>query len=410
MACANATAPIDISSHTSKLCTLKCDYKFRYPYSSPLSVSHALDHLRITIIDANKMQPQVVYNGGNYILQEMNLYTPSIHTYGGTLADAEIILQHQNVLGAGVLMVCIPIMRQDSTNDSVSFFDAIVVETKKTANNVGSQTLVVVPKNVTLDSALIPMKPFFSYTGTSLYGGSTELCNSQVDYVVFTSANNGYATISTSAYNSLSKLIKPHAYSIVTTNAPSIFYNSTGPISLTAYKDDNIWIDCQPTGASGEVIVPNTLTSSQLFNYSKPAKAILRSPLVQIIVGCLLIYFIMRAGKFIFTKFFVKDLKNLQGLRDEINPGAARAVAEASMPMQAPGMMGMPGMGMGMPGMGMGMPGMGMGMGMGMPGMGMGMGMPGMGMGMGMPGMGMGMGNRGMGMGMPGRGMGMNRY
>lgn len=300
---ASATAPIDIARNVDGYCDLKCDYGFQYPFS-PVTITHGGDHLRFTYDLSN--QPPVLYNTNNYEVIEARLYTPSLHTYAGESADAELLIIHTNTSGRGTLIVAIPVV-QDTTgkagkSDSITLFDTLLVEAGRSANSTGLQTVV---NNATCTlNKFIPLKPYYSYTGSLPY---LPCDGTDVDYVVFSVNQAAQTAMSFDAFTMLTKLLKPHAYQVSKGNKGGLFYNRVGPrLTTAAAKDDGLYIECQPTGEDGEVFIPNQQTSAQLFNGGLFVK-ILQNGLFQTVIGVLLMIIIMKIGRLILDKLTAED-------------------------------------------------------------------------------------------------------
>ena len=252
MSCPNATAPINIKLKEYSICEFKCDYEFSYPPSSTLWLKNMEEYLSIkTEVTADM---PVLYNNNKYQVHEIRLYTPSLHAYAGEKAAAELILHHKNEKGGNDLLVCIPIIKDNSSanGESSEIFRTIFNDLAKQANSKGRETVIDITSfNL---NKLIPLKPFHTYEGTLLY----KPCNGAYDYIVFGKNNGGYITMTDKTYAMMSLLIKKnHNYVIHKVDDSFVFYNPKGPSALSKSKNnDEIYINCEPTGASGESLVP----------------------------------------------------------------------------------------------------------------------------------------------------------
>lgn len=296
MTCPNATAPIDITGNVDAYCNLKCDYAFSYPISS-ITAANRQDFLSMKFDKA--INPPVRYNANNYEVTEARLYYPSLHTYSGTKAKAELIIAHQNNNGKGVLLVCIPIkVVQNSTSETVKLFDMILSQCAKTATTAGQQT-VINAQTFTLNT-FVPAKPFFSYTASLPYAP----CNSQAHYVVFSQDSQGTsASMSYDAFLALSKIIQTHSYNAIKKSKIPFYFNKVGAKQMETNKanDTNLYIECNPVGDDGEVLVPNNRTSAQLFN-TTGLRALLQNGLFQAIAGVLVIILMMKICTILLNK------------------------------------------------------------------------------------------------------------
>jgi len=243
MSCPNASSPIDIVHHSTEKCDLKCDYLFNYIQSS-VRVENRGDHLIFSFDHSN--DAPVMYNSEKYNVGRMRLYQPSLHTWNGQRAKAELVIEHSAVAGTKNLLVCVPV---DISGKREGALDTIIEQVAKTAPNQGGITNIVLP-SFTLNN-IVPRSSFYSYKGTLPYSP----CNGVYSYVVF-GLNNGIG-ITKNTETLIKKLITVSPYSIKRTKS-GVFYNSKGAGSLVGNKngEDEIYIECHPTGDDGETLVP----------------------------------------------------------------------------------------------------------------------------------------------------------
>jgi len=293
MSCPNATAPVDITNNSALICDLKCKYSFNYPLTPVLTVSNRGEYLSIRV-DKSDNTP-VTFNADNYEIKDIRIYTPSLHTYGGSNADAEIIISHNNTSGGNNLLVCIPISVGASSSDTSTLFDDITASVAKNANSVGNYTLV---NSATFTiNKFIPMQPFYSYNGTLPYSP----CNGSYNYVVF-SKETSNVYMSQNAFNVLTKVIYKNKYSTTTKNPNGLFYNQAGPSSIENKSGGgDIYIECLPTGSSGESLIEIPSQSKALLNLVTIGP-IFNSFIFRIFIGIVVIYIIMTIGNMILEK------------------------------------------------------------------------------------------------------------
>jgi len=283
MSCANATAPIDLTKNTDNICNLKCAYSFKYAPTS-LRITNQGKYLSFLTDDANT--PPVVYNDQNYTVKEVRLYVKSIHTWSGQQADAELVICHTNTTSTNNLIVCIPIVQSSTTtSDSAMFFDFIMAEAQRTATGKGQQTVYNNP-TLTLGK-FIPLKPYYSYNGTLPWSP----CNGRYSYIVF--LKEDAITMSPNAYSALKFLI-PRSHNIRPTgnNDSSVFYNAKGP---TPPNVGEIYIDCQPTGDDGEILVPAKVDTGGILD-NQLLQRIFNFTIVKLLVGVLVMIIIWKVA------------------------------------------------------------------------------------------------------------------
>ena len=268
MSCPSATAPIDISmSSISGKCDLKCDYKFRYSNSSCVATNRG-DYLTLSY-DTTSVPP-VIYNANGYNVQEVRIYCPSLHSFNNAKYDGEIIIVHTTPSGFRPLLVCVPFKTSNSSSPSANLLKAVIDSVANTAPTDGESTNVNY-SGYNLNS-VVPKQPYFAYTATEPY----QPCSTQCDYIVF----NTSLDILPDSLKKLESVISDNAYDIK--KGAKLFYNEKGPGKNIS--SDEIYIDCQPVGASEETTVTSGATDVAPTDF----KDWLKNPIVQIVLGSLL--------------------------------------------------------------------------------------------------------------------------
>lgn len=291
MSCPNSNAPIDISiQKISGKCDLKCAYNYKYPNSSCTATNRG-DYISLSY-DSTSTSP-VTYNAVGYNVQEVRLYTPSLHTFNGSHAVAEIIIIHVSNKGTKPLLVCVPVTEGNSSSDGNAILGNIISVMAKSAPAEG-ETANVNIDNFTMDS-FVPKKPYFSYTAIQPY----QPCIGDVDLIVFTPLM-AKCTISSESLNKLNTIISNNDYTIKT--GPLLFFNEKGPGS--AGVGDEIYIDCKPINKSvEETMITQSVSVGNGESSSVDMNSILESPAFQILVSSLLFILILFVFNMI-TKMF----------------------------------------------------------------------------------------------------------
>jgi hypothetical protein len=296
------TAPINIvrNLQTEKICKLKCSYQFNY---TPTTLSIWNEGMFLCLGVDEVATPPVVYNDDNYNVITAFLVAPGLHTYNGVAPAAELILWHMNTTNTKQIFVCIPIkVSSTTTADCATFFDLIMNQVAQTAPADGQHTVY---NNTSLTfNKFVPMTPYHSYTGSSLlwmgilegkcYKGDDDGSNANwkfpdADYLVF--HDDDAITMSPQAMAILKQVIpKPLNITAVDEklNPGGVFYNPNGPI---VQSDGQIYIDCQPTGADGEVLVAARQDSGGLLDNAM-LKKLWNFTFMKIIIGGLVMLFI----------------------------------------------------------------------------------------------------------------------
>lgn len=288
--CSNATAPINIVSNIADTCDLKCNYSKNYTTTS-VSAENKGEYIRYTF-DTTNTSP-VTFNAEQYNVVDMKVFQPSLHEYGGVKCDCEIIITHSNVTQNTSLIVSVPIM---GTGTSEGVMDTLINQVAERANSDGGTTIIGIP-SFTL-SNLVPTAPFYNYAGTF----PVFPCIGNVEYVVF-DKDNAINIMSATLVN-LKKIVLPHTYT-THTNPNGFFYNKSGSTSGSGADGDDIYIECNPTGADGSVLVPQGGGSTSSMSGSVDLESIitfLKSPWVSGLLGVFILFIIL----YLVSKFFNK--------------------------------------------------------------------------------------------------------
>ena len=279
MSCSSSDSPIDISSsNSSGKCDLKCDYKFSYQTSSCVGKNMG-DYILLSY--DNSSSSLITFNLISYVVKEVRIYHPSLHSFNGNKLDAEMVIVHTSNTGEMPLLVCIPIRISNSTSISAGFFRDVVTTMSKNAPAEGDSTTIKI-NNYNLNF-LIPKKPFYSYTGTEPY----QPCSEKVNYVVY-DASEVYLDIPQNIYDNLKKIVKENYYT--SKKGVQFFYNSKGANTATS---DDIYIDCQPVGKSEEttdIINDTSYTSSSDYSFEDLKNNDLFKFIIAIIIFLIIIY------------------------------------------------------------------------------------------------------------------------
>jgi carbonic anhydrase len=250
MTCESATAPINIIDASAKDCKGKCDYSFFYQNTSGYVKNYNNQYLLVNIQD-NTIS---TFNSKSYQIEEIRIYSPSLHTYGGTKADGEFLIIHKNINGPDKLIVSIPLIKggniTQSSNDIKNMINIAAQSGVNQSSELNGMTINL--------NDYIPRTIYYFYRGTLPYScGSGVLVN----YVVFSkNIRNSPINIPEDILKKLNNIIKKQNVEIKPT--PDEFGKSKGPPSMSgASSGGDIYIDCQPVGEEGELLVNTPKTS-----------------------------------------------------------------------------------------------------------------------------------------------------
>ena len=281
---------INISASNVKgKCDLKCSYSFKYSESNSTAKNNGV---LINLTYDSRSIPPVVYNNEKYVVENVTIVSPSIHTFNDNSMPGEIIITHNPQNGGNSLKVCIPFTSSSESSTAAQIITDIINKVSTNAPSQGDST------NLNMSFSLqkiVPRKPFFVYSG----GNADWIVYGQLDAIPLSST-----TIST-----LQKIIK--AFPIPTPGG-DLFYNSKGPIS-GVQLGDGIYISCQPTGSSEEETAVEYDKNTQSFDFSNIFESPVFKLIIIIIIGCL-IFIIIFYGLSSFYKYLTSDVQKLPGL------------------------------------------------------------------------------------------------
>jgi hypothetical protein len=176
--------------------------------------------------------------------------------------------------------------------------DKVVSSASLMTNSLDKTTNVNIPTFSV--KTLIPLKPYYSYSGTLPFPP----CNGKYDYVVFNKDDSAILSISPKAYKALSKIISENAYPVRQNNG--IFYNKNGPSSSSKNGSGDIYMECLPTGSDGEQLVPLDLPSSNNMFDDQSIKKFYNDNkwIPWVVVAIVLAILIKKIGLLAFNKIF----------------------------------------------------------------------------------------------------------
>ena len=281
---------INISASNVKgKCDLKCSYAFKYTESNSTAKNNGV-LIDLTYDSTNV--PPVVYNTEKYIVENITIVSPSIHTFNDNSMPGEIIITHNPQNGGNSLKVCIPFTSSIESSTSSQLISDIINKVATNAPSQGDSTNLNMSFNL---QKIVPRKPFFVYSGEN----SDWIVYGQLDAIPLSST-----TITT-----LQKIIKPFPIPML---GGDLFYNSKGPIS-GVQLGDGIYISCQPTGSSEEETAVEYDKKSSSFDFSNVLESPIFKLIIIILIGCLL-FIIIFYGISTFYKYLSSDLTPIPGL------------------------------------------------------------------------------------------------
>jgi carbonic anhydrase len=229
----NNEGAINISrKNITNKCDLKCAYSYHYPSSN---VTAKNNKINIALTYENGPNAPVTYNGAKYTVHQINIFSPSLHTFDGMKAPGELIIVHIPELGGPNLLVCIPFIQSGDTTSGSNLITQVIESVANHAPRKGEST------NLNMSSfsleQIVPKKPFISYSGK--YDDVT------TDFIVFPIL--APIPLTQSTLEKLRSIIQP--FPLPMYGGP-LYFNSKGPNTGMIFKNNDIYIACNPTGAS----------------------------------------------------------------------------------------------------------------------------------------------------------------
>ena len=285
--CEKSSAPVNIDkSSVIGPCLLKCDYKYQYGTYTP-NVTNNDNYLSLNY--SGKSNP-VKFNDLNYEVQDIRIYHPSLHKYGGRNVDGEILIIHG---GSGKnLIVSIPIKVGSKTDKGSTQLSALILEASQRTPTDGSSVTVSMG-DFSLDNFIPHKKGFFSYNGTLPY----KPCNGTYSYVVYSAEDALH--IPRETMNAFKNII---TNTTVDVKSSKLFYNKKGANIST--KGDDIYIDCQPVGENGQLLVNESVSGSSMTSGANTDINMEQiEPFLYVVGGLILAAGISYGVNYLFTKF-----------------------------------------------------------------------------------------------------------
>lgn len=228
----SCTGPLNIVKKKAGKCSLKCLLWYKYG-SSSCTVTNNTDQLVISYDG----ESDVMFNSLPYKPSEVRIFKPSLHTFNGVHADAEMIVVHQGTSGG--LLICIPIMASSNANASTgtNVLDDIISNAPEQDESI---TLNIHDYNLNF---LMPKSDYYSYIATLPYG----TCDgTQYQYVVFPKQS---LLIEKATLDTLGNHIHD---SYIPAKEGDVFWNEQGTKNNGFSGEGQIYIDCQPVGEENQ--------------------------------------------------------------------------------------------------------------------------------------------------------------
>jgi hypothetical protein len=276
----------NINTGNPNKCNLKCIYWYNYG-NSTCRIRNEKNYIMVPYDGTS----QVTFNTISYTPRLINIFKPALHSFNGSKADAEMMIFHTSQSGQG-LIVSIPILSSNSNepNHLNQILEQIPREGEDETNlNIPSFNL----------NNIIPKAPYYFYKNNLLWN-----CNSRTiyNYVVF---NPSQGSISANSFmlKKLGTMINP--LDLKGEFKGIVYYNANGTSSNNQLGDDQIYIDCKPTGDYGEIIDNdnNDISEQGMDDDTKNKIMKVMYALIYVIFGFIVFYIIYH----LITNYVLRD-------------------------------------------------------------------------------------------------------
>ena len=194
----------------------------------------------------------------NARVNSVRLYAPSLNTYNGYKADAELIITH-GLENSSNVYVCIPVISSEKNGNSAKWFHKIIPFSPTLKR---SSKQIINATNISLNN-LIPEAPYCVYEGGSFDWG----CNKNDKMIIF--EKNVAINMKSDDYVTLRSLINKASYNISQPNT-ELLYVKNGTKHSANRPGGKRSMNCKPiTFTDGSPII-NTDTSKLLPSEDTP--------------------------------------------------------------------------------------------------------------------------------------------
>lgn len=311
MSCQNSTGPIDITESKNILnCRGKCNLNYNYNSTTVLA-NNKENYLQIipnnrstNVLEfsTNSRSSKCSSMGGSYKLQDIRIYHPSLHTFNGRRSDAELVIYHKNSGGGNDLIICLPISTSSGTQMTATRQLSNILNYAVTVAQTPGSGGTVSGFNLELND-FIPNKGFYTYSASLPFPP----CSKCVSYIVY-SISEASINISDDLFSRFKKIIKQKKFPIQKfSNTLGLAYNSAGAGRLGS-SDDQIYIDCQPVGSSGQTLIEEKISNAPSLgdiNIIEEIKKFFNTPFGSVLIGIIImiiIYFLISKSKSVIFK------------------------------------------------------------------------------------------------------------
>ncbi len=234
----SCNSPINIVSSNQR-CTSGCQLNYTYGNASCVLVNNG-NYLEMNLASTNT----VSFKGTNYNLSEVRIYKPSLHTWDGVHADAEMVICHKGP--SNNMYISIPIEKKNLKSESNDWFKKFM---KYIPISKSSGSASVRVGKFTLNN-VIPKAPYYYHVGAVPWCRSNNTGGPNNHLIVFNM--DMAAPMNLDDFSNLDR-INRYTQSIYAASK-DVFFNADGTIngpSTGSGSGQTEVVDCYPVDIDG---------------------------------------------------------------------------------------------------------------------------------------------------------------
>jgi len=253
-------------------CSLMCSYQYSYGKSACV-VTTTENYIEFKY-DENISK--IYFNNQEYIIKNVRLYNGGIHNINGTVGQIEMIIHlHARNSMTKNLQICIPFMKKNDVSNANNMFGQIMKNLPD--KNV---TTSIHTDNFTLNH-FHPNGAYYYYKGTNVVDTNDR------DYDIIVFDTQVWLNISDDNYDLFNKKTTHVIYNKIQFDASKVYLNVLGTSVGNIDGSDDIYIDCQPTDDSADIVKsdPEDTVSTSILDEEKRKKMEKIIMIIAIILG-----------------------------------------------------------------------------------------------------------------------------
>ena len=261
-------SPIDIKINDEvNECSLKCNLTHNYSIAEPnLTMKNNTNHLSYTVTTPSDNIAKL--DNDIYHLNELQIYSPSIHQYNSKTQIGELLMIHTNPNNSShELIISIPISQTGASVADVGFSNLLSIsKTQIPTESTGYRTALIPSLNF---NNLIGKRGYYTYEGNHI-----NYCSQKAHYIVFYPSTFALFISNDYLSNNLISILTNSDIGVQDNN--NYFFNKNGANSFNI--GDGVYMDCVAVNTSDDTIQVPVYSST--FGDSSSGKIILQMVII----------------------------------------------------------------------------------------------------------------------------------